>query len=505
LWQYNLHYGEWALPLAQAFVVTGEGRFRDALIQLLADWLKQNPVGTLPGWEPYPLSRRLVAWSRVELALCGDSEWQAFWERHLAPSLCQQASLLAANLEHDLLNNHLLANYRALAWVGLLFPSWPNAPKWRKLGLAGLWSEMRWQVLPDGVHDERSISYQTIVLQDILETWQLARHLSEPVPDDVEPTLVKMLHFLASTQAPDGTWPMVNDSVPDYPIEPRALLLAGGILFDRPEWVAQGKGGAPTYQAWLTGEMKQADEKIQVDGERVVVFPEAGYALLRDEAQNYLFFDAGAMGPKRMPGHGHADALSIVLYGGGRPLIVDPGVYTYNAGKWRDHFRSTAAHNTVTVDGQDQCLFWGPFRVAFAPQAQLLECSEEHLVGQHDGYRRLPSPVVHRRTIKSHGAGIWEIQDHFEGNGEHDFALTLQFALGAKAEVSELNGEVCWLDGTRLQIESLSPPHEAKASIEPGWLSPGWNLKSEAPRYVLKWRGELPLEHKMLLKVVSEN
>ena len=51
-----------------------------------------------------------------------------------------------------------------------------------------------------------------------------------------------MLQFLADTQAPDGTWPMVNDSVPGYPMDPRSVLLAGAVLLNHEEWVTQAKG-----------------------------------------------------------------------------------------------------------------------------------------------------------------------------------------------------------------------------------------------------------------------
>ncbi len=57
----------------------------------------------------------------------------------LAPSLAQQTAVLGKNLERDLANNHLVANYRALAWMGLIFPGWPEAKKWRDVGLDGLW------------------------------------------------------------------------------------------------------------------------------------------------------------------------------------------------------------------------------------------------------------------------------------------------------------------------------------------------------------------------------
>jgi len=187
------------------------------------------------------------------------------------------------------------------------------------------------------------------------------------------------------------------------------------------------------------------------------------------------------MGPRHIQGHGHADALSFVLYGRGRLLIADPGVFSYHNKFWRDHFRNTMAHNTVTVDNQDQCVFWGPFRVAYPPKARLLESSDNHVVGEHEGYTRFSRPVIHRRRIERWTTSEWEILDQFEGRGEHEFSLNLQFAPGANAQVSGVNGEARWPDGNSLQVNCVTPPEKALACIEPGWVSPGWNLKEKRP------------------------
>ena len=69
--------------------------------------------------------------------------------------------------------------------------------------------------------------------------------------------------------------------------------------------------------------------------------------------ERWLVLDAGPLGDG---GHGHYDALHFEAYAYGRPLVVDPGRYTYSESgpNWRRWFKGTAAHNTVTVDGLDQ-------------------------------------------------------------------------------------------------------------------------------------------------------
>ncbi|HEV8065094.1 MAG TPA: hypothetical protein VGP46_09690, partial [Acidimicrobiales bacterium] len=94
LWLYNLHYGEWALTLARAYAVSGDARPRDTLTTLMSSWLDSCPAGAQPAWDPYPLARRLVAWSKVAMLLQSDRDWGRFWTERLQPSLRAQASML---------------------------------------------------------------------------------------------------------------------------------------------------------------------------------------------------------------------------------------------------------------------------------------------------------------------------------------------------------------------------------------------------------------------------
>jgi len=505
LWTYNLHYGEWALHLAHAHLATGEERYSSALLNLISDWLRQNPVGRGAGWEPYPLSRRIIAWLRVASIFRDSPEWQRFWREDLAHSLARQARVLAANLETDISNNHLIANFKALAWAGLLMPYQQAAISWRKIGLEGLWREAKRQILEDGVHDERSISYHTIVLQDLLETWHLCSSLGAAPPADIEPLLLKMIGFLYDMQTPDGSFPMLNDSVEDYPMDPRSVILAGGHLFQQPAWIESAHGADPSYVALLrcpAFEDPTPDQALLASPAGISLYPAAGYAVLKDPEGNHLYFDAGLMGPHHLPGHGHADALSIALFAKGRWSLVDPGVYSYHEKKWRNYFRSTRAHNTINIDHQDQCVFWGPFRVAYPYRAKIVDWSDTHVTGEHDGYGRLSNPIRHRRQVQMLGQGEWLITDELNGSGVHDVTLSFQYASGAKIE--EIKGNVVrasWLDGAILKIAVESIPECATINIDDGWVSRSWYQKEQAPRLEIQGQMKLPVTTKVLLSL----
>ena len=115
--------------------------------------------------------------------------------------------------------------------------------------------------------------------------------------------------------------------------------------------------------------------------------------------------DFGPLGLGSTAAHGHADALSLWLSIDGEYFLIDAGTYAYHSHpEWRTFFRSTAAHNTVCVDGRSQSEMAGRFLWSSKANAHLLRFEDSFgqvtIEGEHDGYMRLPDPVNHRRTVK---------------------------------------------------------------------------------------------------------
>ncbi|MCU0922725.1 MAG: hypothetical protein MUF16_20800, partial [Burkholderiaceae bacterium] len=96
LWRYNLHYFD---DLSAA----GHTQRTVAHRELVARWIAENPAGRGTGWEPYPLSLRIVNWIKWFL---GGAPVQAIW----LDSLAAQARWLRDRLEWHLLGNHLFVN-----------------------------------------------------------------------------------------------------------------------------------------------------------------------------------------------------------------------------------------------------------------------------------------------------------------------------------------------------------------------------------------------------------
>ena len=128
-----------------------------------------------------------------------------------------------------------------------------------------------------------------------------------------------------------------------------------------------------------------------------------------------------------------------------RPNPVDPGAYAYT-GPDRNRFRGTAAHNTVELDGVDQCEFWGDFRLAFPPQVRAQRPKRigkvTMLRASHSGYTRLPRPATHERVVLWWtGRGV-VIIDRLLGEGTHEARSRLHLAPGLAPQAGDRVGPV---------------------------------------------------------------
>ncbi len=363
LWLYNLHYFDDldAIDAAQ----------RAAWHQSLIDrWIRENPPGCGNGWEPYPLSLRIVNW--IKWACRTDSHSASVRE-----SLAAQVRWLGACIEYHLLGNHLWANAKALTFAGCYFKGM-EADAWLTRGSALLQRELVEQVLRDGGHFERSPMYHAIVLEDLLDLIQLDRCYPGRLPGElvtrVTETIPRMLRWLALMSHPDGRIALVNDAAFDI---------------------------APDLQPLLAYARALGVASPVVVAEPLEVLAESGYVRVTLPGM-VAILDVGAIGPDYLPGHAHADTLSFELSIAGERVIVDSGTSTYQPGPQRAAQRSTRAHNTVSVEGQDSSEVWGGFRVARRARVHGVRCTEspEAIVIEawHDGYMRLPQKVLHKRT-----------------------------------------------------------------------------------------------------------
>lgn len=414
LWRYNLHYFDDLVAQGAA----DRASWHRALIER---WITDNPPGHGTGWEPYPVSLRIVNWIKWGLV---DSSGDGAARPRLSPaavhSLAIQARWLRQRLEIHLLGNHLWANAKALVFAGVFFDD-TEAGGWRAKGLALLRRELREQILPDGGHFERSPMYHATLLEDLLDLLQLGDRYAGVIPasdlDAWRETAGRMLRWLRVMTHPDGGIAFFNDAAFDVAPELTALedYAAGACGFSP----AKGSPLADAQSSVAASSHSSSAAVASPDsGCAIIVLPDSGYVRLQ-AGPAVLIADVGAIGPDYLPGHAHADTLSFELSLHDRRAIVNSGTSTYEAGAERLRQRGTAAHNTVVVDDTDSSEVWSSFRVARRARVMDVAWGKDAdstlwLRAAHDGYRRLSGRVVHRREWRLTARGL-RIVDRLEG------------------------------------------------------------------------------------------
>jgi uncharacterized heparinase superfamily protein len=442
LWLYNLHYFEylWALDYSKSKA-------------LVLDWMENYPLRQKQvGWDPYPTSLRLinlcgVFFNKYQVQTKADT---AFLHR-LWSSIYIQAEWITKHLETHLLGNHLFENGAALAVVGGCFSD-STAMRWLRLGKSILEKEIPEQMLGDGMHFERSPMYHcriTYLLAFLYNT-----SCSELV-DLVREPLIGAINALVRLTHPDGQIALLNDSAFGvYNIPGQLVTHVQQLLADN-----NGENGTSTAGPFA--------------------LPEAGYYGFSDDEGTYIICDAAPIGPDYIPGHAHADMFSFELSLKGHRVIVDSGVHDYEVSRMRQYCRSTKAHNTLEINGRDQCEMWAAFRVARRGRPHNVKWTPREngfqLSAWHDGYKRLKGSPVHNRKFSWNKSGKLTVQDIVTASKPQDIVSRLH--LHPNCKIDQLKDNTAWViyPGGNFRIIFFG---SGKLSLEDSYYCPEFGVKT---------------------------
>lgn len=521
VWEINRH-GELAL-LAQSYALTGDARHARACATLLQSWFEQCPVGRGANWvSALEAAVRLNNWA-FAWHLLGGAESPLFADaagadlrRQWLDGVYHHCAFIDGYLSrHSSANNHLIGELAGLYIATLTWPCWRESASWRARARRELEREALAQNAPDGGNREQAFYYHHEVLEWLMLAGVWARANGETFSSAYWERVEAMLAFLMAIMDVAGHVPMVGDADdahivrfdPSGAEDPyRALLALGAVWFERADFA--GKADALGAKArWLLGDV--AVQRFQrLRAARVTptprrAFPDTGYYLLGadfdTEAEVRILADAGPLGYLSIAAHGHADALAFTLNVGGHEVLIDPGTYTYQGDiDWREYFRGTAAHNTVTVDGQNQSRSGGRFLWLDHGNARALdfqvEAHRQSLSAEHDGYRRLRDPVVHRRDWAYFPERrVLELTDRFFCRRAHDLVWHWHFAESVDV-AARADTVIARVPGWRIALiapEGCDTPQLWRGATDPpaGWVSRRFGDK--APSTTVTWRARL--------------
>ena len=487
-WGHDLNRFSYLDPLLRTYVATNEPRYSRKAITLILDWIAQNDVSQCFRGTRYAFGSYLnnaihcAVWSRGLATLLASQQVGAIELLRVLKSLHDQLAYL------EVVTNGHAGNWPTIGCQGILetiaaLPVLRDTERLADYCARTLASQVAEQVLPDGVQDELTPHYHRVVVGNLLSAMRALRSLGRDLDAPTRQTLRKMVRYQQQTTVPDGSKQVAfNDSDPAN---------AGNLL--------------PALDSLGLQEFFSPPERLGPE-----CLPYAGVAFLRqrqDRGDLYLAFDAGPYGRS----HQHEDRLGFWLFAYGRNLLVDPGrhLYDHSARSFYDYLKSTAAHSTLRIDGENQhsagrrdtWIAKQPLDLGWQESADEVRASGVYALGYGPTNR---IAVVHRREIVFVRERCWIVFDTVEGAGEHAIESRFQFAPG---QLRLADGTACTrFDDANLLLRTVPTAPFTDIHVESGqenprggWYSDSYGKIEPAPALVQSLQTRLPWRAATLL------
>ena len=450
-WCWELNRFQHLLCLGAAWKITGDECFAAGVRTQLDDWMQQvrYPIGVQ--WSSnLEVALRALSWARCHILCMNSKSWSEDFTARFLAGLYIHCRHIDSELSLDhARTNHLLGETAALAHLSILYRPLRGSERWLRRSLDILAQLVPELILSDGVYAEQTTGYFRFVSEFLLPLIDTAATNGIRLPEIVPERLLAGLKFVKALSPTANDIPMIGDAdngmaigwqISDYwdfsPIfasgatllgEPR--LIAGMDKYPAESFLFLGGRGWASFEndARRQSEASGSEARAGTTCGPLLHFPVGGYQISADSSF-HVVFDGGPLGIYPGFGHGHADGLSFLLYYKRALAIVDPGTFEYNGPVlWREYFRSTMAHNTVSIDGRSQSATLGTFRWS-QPLDIILEPPVEGKEWRLLCGRIKWPGVVHQRFILHIIDRGLIVIDYLEGRGRHRLNWSLNLA-----------------------------------------------------------------------------
>lgn len=513
VWEPNRHHQ--LVVLGRAYQITKDLKYAQAVVNQLNSWLDANPYGYGMNWcNPLELGIRLINWVwTIDLILDSGLFTGKFKADLLQTVFLHCRDVYGKFSQGSSANNHLVGEAAGVYTASSYFSIFSESQKWAVKSKQILEEQIQAQTFTDGCSREHGFSYQFFVFQLYLFASQTGKLNHDLFTDAFYLTLEKIAVFIATVAQGGNKYPMFGDQDDGYALDLgdnihdiNALCDLASQLYENPVLHNSVRQQSESV-FWLFQHHKKTKESLNKEAEEQLLsqcFNESNYFLLQagtrsGKNQVSLLFDCAKLGYTAIAAHGHADALSFVMRLNGNDLFIDSGTYDYYSfPEWRNHFRKTRAHNTIEIDGLDQSVISGPFMWEQHAQASCLLWNPSaiggRVIGLHNGYLRLKSPVIHQRCLLLNSqTKQLKIVDSLETQGNHEIIIyfhlseyctnitiennTCRLTLGEQGIIIELPD--------KLQISSITGI-ENKDLPSVGWISRGYHQKTAITTLIAK-------------------
>lgn len=406
------------LWLGEAYCITGEEKYAQAIVSDISDWINENPLMHSVNWTcSMDVAIRAVNWLYALWLISESDVMSDAFIKMVSISLYQHGFFISNNLEKNIpySNNHYAADLMGLLYIGAFFQSSFKGRTWFKFATRELFKEVDTQVLPSGAHFERSISYHRLMVELFSSAYYLWRRKAVEIPAYAEQKISCMYTFVFNYIKPNGFAPLIedNDDGRFLPFVKRDFRSHAYLLDENSLENRLLRNGLPSIRYNL------------VKGS----YADAGHWIFRDR-DAYVFLTNGGQSRHQtnasvVSTHTHNDLLSFELALGEDDLVIDPGTYRYvfaseSNPEGRNEFRSTKKHNTIMVDGEEQHEL---------SDKMLFVITKNAVIDTENSYHTL-SGLKHKRTVDLKDVTLI-INDFVEKQGDnHHLQFWLHFANG---------------------------------------------------------------------------
>ena len=473
--RWQLHRHKWFTPMGKAYRLSGDEKYAKEWAFQYMDWIKKNPLVKINkddyemkgkaaegeaenarfAWRPLEVSHRLQdQTSQFQLFITSPSFTPEFLTEFLL-NYHKHAVHILQNYSNQ--GNHLLFEAQRIMYAGVFFPEFKEAAAWRKSGIDILNREIGVQVYEDGGQFELDPHYHLAAINIFCKALYLAdmNGFRNEFPQKYMDTVENMIMFYLNICFPDYTNPCFSDA---------KLAKKKEMIKNYKEWHKLYPENQ-TIQYFATEGKQGALPAYLSKG-----FLKSGFFVFRNSWGTDAVQMVVKAGPKAF-WHCQPDNGTFELWFNGKNLFPDSGSYVYAGDeevmKWRNWFRQTRVHNTLTLN--DETLettesvtrLWQP------------EGKEQILVTENQGYKNLK----HRRSVFFVDNTYFVIVDEAVGTAKGMINLHYQMPRGKIANSRENMTFVTEFEpGSNMKLQCFGPEGMSMKKEE-GWQSTDYRKK----------------------------
>lgn len=431
------------LWLAEAYIITGKKEYAEAVVNDIEDWIVKNPFLYSINWTcSMDVAIRAVNWIFALSMISGSNAITDEFAAIVYKSLYKHGYYIYHHLEKSFpySNNHYASNLAGLLYLGFLFKE-DTKSKWFDFSIIEYCQEVRNQVLPSGIHYEKSVSYHRLMTELFGYPLYFLKREGLSIPADISYRIKTMFEYVNQYTKPNGCAPLVgdNDDGRFLPFVYRDYRVHNYLVNDSLELrIVSGERNPNIVTKPLCSRY----------------YDDAGVVIIR-QPEVYLFIKCSdrdkyseLTNKKRIGSHLHSDLMSFELTVGNRDIIIDPGTYIYTSDiSQRNEFRSTTKHNVAFIDGEEQNILFkdDAFEIEYNTDIKsvVLKDNKNDLLCE-GSYSFKKSGAFHsRRFVLTDGHLI--IEDNIKKDGpNHNVILSLHLGEGIAPILDE--GRVLFKD-----------------------------------------------------------